>query len=386
MTINKLNKLYTFACGMLMLIMFATGCRLLYDQADDIKIGVIVPLSGEYAIYGEKVLDGIKLAAWQINQKGGINGKTVELLVRDNQSLFDPTAKAMDELVDRKIVMVIGAYASENTLALKPGALKHKIPVLAPIATNDVVTERNPFMFRACFNDTFQARALARFIFERGSSPNLGIMVDVNEEGVYSRDLGRRVEVEYRELGGSVVKVVGYYRGDVIFTPQLRELIKANVQAIFVPAYAPEANRIIRQARKLGFTGDIFGCDGWDEPELLVPEMGNPGKCSFSTMFSVEYDTIQVKEFITTIKAVTERPPGVCEAQGYDAMNVAAAALTHDADNVKSGLYRIKNFPGVTGPISINAERNVVTNVFFNHIVGNAKKGFSVKLLKILEP
>lgn len=368
-----------------------TGCSMLgmEDRADTVKVGVILPLSGEFAPYGKKVLDGIELAKDQFNDQGGVNGRKIILVVMDNGSIPAKTAEAMRKLVEKhNIPVVIGAYSTTCTLALKPVAMKYKIPVIAPMATNNVVTERNQYMFRSCFSDSFQGRAIACYAFADQHVTQVAVMLGIDENSTYSRDLGRIFSETFGRIGGKVVKTEGFYSSQDSFSAQLKNIQQEKGQGIFMPSYCNDGSRMIKETRSLGISCKLFGGDGWDEAEIFTNSGQEPGDCFFASMFSTEYKKPYVEKFIEDISRKTSQIPGACEAQGFDTMGIVADAmkLGIQPEDIMRGFFRVKNYPGVTGNISINSQRNAGKDIFIKKIVKQDNGLFGSKLVKILTP
>ncbi len=369
-------------------ILILAGCKT-PPSPESVKVGVILPMSGEFAPYGKKVFFGVKLMADEINAGGGIDCRKLDLVLIDNESKADKTAVALRTLAENKIFIVIGAYTSADTFALKPDALKYKVTVISPMATNDLVTERNPYIFRTCFSDSFQGKAIGRFAVQKMQLDKIGVMLNIDENGTYSRDLGRATTGELIASGGKVLTVEGYYRKSPTYVSLLKNIINAGVNGIFIPSYAEEAAKMINEARMLGYQGYMFGGDGWDEDEFFNKLGATPGHCFFVSMFSARYDSPETRHFLEKVRTETGgKEPGVCEAQGYDTMGIVAQAIRNSVFeyDIRDALYNIKDYPGVTGKISIDSDRNAVKNLFIKEVVKKADGFFGPRLIAVIDP
>jgi len=352
------------------------------------KIGVILPMSGNRAFSGKKSLAGIFLAHDQINKKGLVRGKIIKLLIIDNKSSIKGSRLAMQRLAKDKVTLVIAACSTANALAIKPIAKKIKIPVLLTISTGNVVTERNPYMFRCCFNDNSQAKVMARFAYKDKMYNNIGILLDLNEQVTYRRDLGRAFAADFKKSFGKGVKEIGYRSGTKNLMRQMREFKQSNVAAIFAPSDIPDAGMMLKQARKCGLTKAFLGSDGWDHPELFKYSGRRPEPCFITSMFSPESKLPGVQEFVRSIKARTGQLANADTAQAYDALKITAKALmlSKSKTDIRSGLYQIENYPGVTGSTSINAEGNAIKTIFVKKIIRKKNRAFGFKLIKTISP
>ncbi len=369
-------------------ILIISGCKT-PPHPEPVKVGVILPMSGEFAPYGKKVFFGIKLMADEINANGGIENRKIDLVLVDNESKADKTAVGLRLLAEKKIFIVIGAYTSADTFALKPDAFKYKVTVVSPMATNDLVTERNEYIFRTCFSDSFQGKAIGRFAVQKMQLDKIGVMLNIDENGTYSRDLGRATTGEIVASGGKVLTIEGYYRKSDTYVSQLLSIVNSGVNGIFIPSYAEEAAKMINEARKLGFQGYIFGGDGWDEDAFFNQLEPAPGHCFFVSMFSARYDSPETRHFLEKVRKETGgREPGVCEAQGYDTMGIVAQAIQNSVSeaDIRAALYNIKDYSGVTGKISINADRNAVKSLFIKEVVKKTDGFFGPRLIAVIDP
>ena len=368
----------------LILPMLGGGCSWWSGNGEnDLKIGVIMPLSGEFAPYGKAVIQGMEL--YREKYAAIHPDRHIVLLIEDNGGTPEGSLKAFETLVDRKQVQVIvGAYTSDDSFALKPLALRRRIPVIAPCATNDELTARNPYLFRACFNDSFQGKALGKYAWEKGGVKKLGVLwcLDANR-GDYSRGLARTVIEEFEKCGGAPVCKVGYRSGQTDFTAQLHEFKQAGVDAVFAPLYPDDILRLMKAVAALNDAPLIFGSDSWSS-DGLVEKLGEPGHGSFySCMFSRQYRNPVTTEFVNTARD-KGLEPGLCMAQGYDTLGILATVMKPGArgEDIASALRQVRNYPGVTGAISIYADGVTTQNVFIEKIVWDK---FNKRALKTLE-
>ena len=148
-----------------------------------IKIGSLQSTSCLYTTFGTSSENGIKLAAAEINKKGGVLGKTIEIDSADTESSTDKTPAAMLKLIDSdKVVAVLGEVASGRTLAAAPEAQRNRIPLLTPASTNINVTKVGDYIFRSCFTDDFQGVLIAKFTAENLKLKRAVLFIDNNSD------------------------------------------------------------------------------------------------------------------------------------------------------------------------------------------------------------
>jgi branched-chain amino acid transport system substrate-binding protein len=358
------------------------------DSPQETKIGVLLPMSGGRAFSGKKSLAGIFLAHDQINGKGLVRGKLIRLVIIDNKSSTAGSRRAMKKLIDEKVKLVIAACSTANALAIKSLAAKAELPVLLTLSTGNVSTERNPYMFRCCFNDEFQAKVMAAFASNMQMYNDMDVLVDLNEKVTYRRDLSRTFSAYYKKIPGKTVKEIAYRSGTKDFSGQMKTIRESKAAAVFAPSDIPDAGIILKQAREAGVRKAFLGSDGWDNKELFDYCGSNPGPCFLASMFSAESKLPGVSEFVKSIKKRTGKVPEPDTAQAYDALNIAVKALmlSKSLTDIRSGLYQIKKYPGVTGFTSINGAGDAEKTIFIKKIIKKSNNKFAFELIKTISP
>ncbi|MDD4180097.1 MAG: ABC transporter substrate-binding protein [Victivallaceae bacterium] len=358
------------------LFLLISGCAL-FNAQPEIIIGVTLPLSGSDADYGQRVLTGINLKCSELNEQAGKDEPKVSLRVIDNKSTSLGSAEAIKSLTTwYKTPLIIGAYSSSSTFAMRPEAEKYQVPVLAPTATADNLTLGNEYIFRTCFTDATQGRCLGSYAYHQQKMRKIAILVDADEENAQNRYLGFEVKKSFTECGGEVVLMDGFYNHESTFNRQLRNIVEAKVDGICFLADAQNAVRFIKESRIFGFDGFIFGGDGWDEENIYTDLGTNPGKCFYFGMFSPHYEYPEVKTFVENIMNISARVPAACEAQGYDTLGIAVKALKSGKKGaeLRQEILNIKDYHGVGGTISMRPDQNADKLIFVKGItVENGK-------------
>jgi len=307
-----------------------------------IRIGVNVPLSGALAPYGKGVLDGIRLRQRQINAAGGVSGRAIELVVEDNKGEKTDTRTAFKKLAEiNRVVAVIGPITSTNALAAKIDAEQYAVPMVSPTATNDQVTANARYVFRACFNDSFQGRIVANYAYQSLGLRRAAVLTDKNSD--YSKGLSGSFKSAFERAGGKVVAEEGYQQKDTNFGSQLVRIKKSAAEIIFVPGYPPEVPLIIQQAKVVGFPGRLCGADGWDSQAVLDNSGPNIEGCFLVGAFSPQDSRAVVQAFVRDMKQATGRTPGTFEALGYDSLFLLEKALAAGTtrQEVRAALHAI---------------------------------------------
>ena len=329
-----------------------------------VRIGVFMSTTGTTANFGISSVNGIKMAADEINAAGGINGKQVELLVQDDRSDASEAATIVTKFVTQDMVhAVIGEVASSRSIAAAPIAQNAKIPMLTPSSTNPEVTKKGDFIFRSCFIDPYQGAAIAQFAAKSLGAKTASIMVDRKND--YSTGLEKVINETFTRFGGKIVATQSYQEGDQDFNAQLTSLKGTNPEVIFVPGYYNDVGLIAKQARDKGITVPLIGGDGWDS-EQLYKIGGSALNGSYFTNHYSPFDTApNVVKFVTDYKAkYNGSTPDALAATAYDAANIMFDAIKRskslNGPDIRDALAATNAFPGVTGTVTFNQQRDAV--------------------------
>ena len=331
-------------------------------EPDAIKLGHYGSLTGKDAAFGVATRKGVLLAIEEINAKGGVLGRPLAYLVEDIHSKQGESATAVKKLISRdKVVAVIGANASANSLEAAPICQNSQIPMMAISSTNPRVTEVGDYIFRICFIDPFQGAVLAKFAHTSLKAKRVALLTAVNSP--YSVGLSAVLRQDFTARGGEIIAEQKYNEGEKDFRAQLTALRPLKPDVIAITGFYAEAALICLQARALGIDVPFIGGDGWEAPQLI--ELG--GKAVegtyYSTYFSAENDAPEVRAFVKKFSARwTNETPEAVSALGYDAVYLIAAAMTNAGTTagpkLRDAIAATKNFPGVTGQTTIDEKRN----------------------------
>jgi branched-chain amino acid transport system substrate-binding protein len=331
------------------------------EAQDDIRIGEVNPISGAIGQYGTTCHRGVQLAIDQTNQGGGVLGKKILLLTEDNQSKAGETSTIVRKFVTQdKVVAIIGDLTSSATLEGGPIAQASRIPMVTPLATNPKVTEIGDYIFRVCFIDEFQGRVMARFALEELKAKRAAILTDTKQD--YSVGLSGFFNQTFTGGSGTVVREQSYSSGDTDFRALLTSVKAAYPDVVFVPGYYPEVSIILKQARQLGISVPFIGCEAWDSPTLLAVAGKSADGCYFSNQFSPDDPSPVVQDFGKIYQAKFSARPDNFAALGYDAARVVLDAIERagstEPSAIRDALTQTKDFPGVSGNITIDSHRN----------------------------
>jgi branched-chain amino acid transport system substrate-binding protein len=342
-------------------------------KEDTIRVGVFNSLTGGTATFGISSTQGIQMAADEWNERGGLLGKKIELVVEDDQSKPDEAALAVTKLINQnRVVGILGEVASSRTLAGAPIAQKAGIPLITPASTNPKVTQVGDFIFRVCYVDSFQGVVCARFATQKLGLKRLAILKDIKND--YSVGLADYFKQNVLALGAEIVSEQSYSEGDTDFRAQITAMKSANPEGIFIPGYYTEAGLIAKQVREQNIAAVLIGGDGWDSPR--TPEIG--GEAVEGSFFCNHYsadDTSQaVQGFVARYKERHGYVPDAMAPLSYDAANLLFASIQKagsvEGRAIRDALAQTRDFPGICGNVTIDPERNARKSAVMIQISG----------------
>lgn len=344
-------------------LLIGFACQPSGRGVDNVRVGVFMSLTGTTANFGISSTNGIKMAADEVNNAGGINGKQIELLVQDDRSDASEAATIVTKFVTQdQVHAILGEVASSRSIAAAPIAQNAKIPMLTPSSTNPEVTRKGDFIFRSCFIDPIQGAAIAQFAAKTLGAKRAGIMVDRKND--YSTGLEKNISETFTRLGGQMVATQSYQEGDQDFNAQLTSIKGFNPEVIFVPGYYNDVGLIAKQARERGITVPLVGGDGWDSVQLYAIG-GSALNGSFFTNHYSPFDTDpKVQKFVNDYKSRYGAVPDALAATAYDAAHIMFDAIKRAKSlagpDIRDALAATKDFPGVTGKVTFNENRDAV--------------------------
>ena len=346
--------------GSALALLLSGGCR--KQDNTVIKIGEFASLTGKEAAFGQSSHKGTLLAVENANAAGGVLGKKIELLTEDNETKQGESATIAKKLISRdQVVALLGEVASTRSLEAAPICQAEKIPMISPSSTNPAVTQTGDYIFRVCFIDSFQGAAVAKFAWNTLKLRHIAVLTSVSS--AYSVGLAKYFKEGFAAVGGDVVLEQKYAEGDKDFKAQLTAIKAAGVDGLFVPGYYTEAALVCIQARELGLQFPIFGGDGWEAPELLTIGGAAMEGCYYTTHYSPENQAPVVQDFVRSFQArFGGETPDSMAALGFDSARVLLDAIrragTPEGGALRAAIAATRDFPGVTGTTTLDAERN----------------------------
>jgi len=333
-----------------------------------IKVGLIVPLTGDVKTFGESARNGAMLAFDEVNAAGGVKGKKVQVIATDDKN--DPTeaSNAGSKLIDMDgVVAILGSVSSKCSAPLSDKCQASKIPMITPTSTNPKVTvgedgKRKDYVFRACFIDPFQGTVGAKFALDSLKAKTAAVMYDVGND--YSKGLADYFRAAFEQAGGKVTAFESYAKDDMDYSALVTKVKQSNPDVLFLPDYYNKVGLIARKVRELGLKSTLLGGDGWDSPEMLKIAGDAIYNGYFTNHYSPDDPRPEVQEWVKKYEAKYGQKPDALATLGYDAALLLVQALKNapdvKPDEIKTAMQAIKDFPCVSGRITFDEWGNPI--------------------------
>jgi branched-chain amino acid transport system substrate-binding protein len=244
---------------------------------DTVKIGVILPLTGSQAAFGEALKNGYLIALDEINAKGGVLGKKVELDIYDDQSKPEQAVHGVSKLVDRDHVpIILGSFSSESTMAMIPAVTQHQVPLIIPIALADnLLQSKSPWIFRVGASTTDYARATAAFLKDNGAPETMAIVYENTNFGQSSM----KAMTAVAQAGGiKLVAVESYEAKSPDYRAMLQRVKRANPEVIYFCSYLLDATTLMRQSQEIDLNPKYYTSAGTGFAIAEFPTSKGAGK------------------------------------------------------------------------------------------------------------
>ena len=307
---------------MLALVLVLTASFAVADEA--IKVGVIGPMTGPYAVYGLAVQYGAQIAAEEINAKGGVQ---FEVLAEDDQGDGELGVNAYNKLLDDGVNIMLSTVTSGSCLSVSDVAFEDRVFMLTPSGSADAITEGKDNMYRVCFKDSAQGLASAQYIVDHNLATKVGVIY--NNALDYSLGIYNSFKAKAAERGLEIVAEAAFSDDtNADYSVQIAQMKDAGAELVFLPIYYTPASLILSQCASINYAPIFFGVDGMDG--ILTLEGFDTSLAEgvmLLTPFSADAQDDLTVNFVNTYKAKHGEIPNQFAADAYDGMYALLAAV-----------------------------------------------------------
>lgn len=345
------------------------------SKNDYLKIGAILPLTGNSASWGEQGKYGIELAVEDINSKGGINGKLVNVIYEDSKAIPKDAVSAIQKLINAdKVPAVIGDIVSATTLAMAPIVEKGKVVLIGISCSAPAISQAGQYVYRVWPSDLLEGSTFAKYVSSKGYK-NICVLHMKND---YGSGLAKVFEETFIEKGGNVPLVQGYSQDEIDFKPYLRKIQSKNCDGIYIMGYYQDAALILKQAREIGLKTQFFGATAVENSKLIEVAGDGANGLIYPTItdFDIKNPSPIAKDFISRFAKRFGVEPDWASSHAYDATLVICETMKRGSlsgSDIKATIDSVKIFNGVTGTITFDSNGDVVNKPVTIKIVKDGK-------------
>jgi branched-chain amino acid transport system substrate-binding protein len=327
---------------------------------ETLKLGLVAAMSGQSAKSGEAIVRGLSLAIDEINAKGGVLGKKVELVVRDDESNPAKGVIAARELVQReKVAAFFGGLDTPVSIAIVPFANQAKVPFIGVWAAGTAITQNGApenYVFRVSAVDDLVDVALVDHATKTYGVKKPG-MILINNPWGESNEKGLKVALEAKKLPFAGIEK--FQDSDVDVVPQLTRLKNEGADALFLVANVAPAAQVVKSLDRMGWNVPLIS--HWGPAGGRFTELAGPSaeKVHFIQTFSFSGNTNPkavavleaLKKRYPEVKTLADVTPAVGIANSYDAMHLLALAIAKagstEGPKIRTGFYAIDKYDGL---------------------------------------
>lgn len=376
---RTLRKLCAVAAAVLMCAGIAETAAAQSVHDDTFRIGWISPMTGPASKYGAD--SAAVLAMRDVNARGGVMGKKLELIMEDGKCSGPDAAFAARKLVEvDRVEFILGGHCSTETLAIAPIVEQAKVVTLAAVSSSPAISSAGDYVFRLSASGTVPVDQLAHFMREKRGYTRIAAVYEFTP---YVIPAAEYLEKHFLELGGSHVEMHAFNPGESDFRSTLAKIRASKAEAVYVAVQAQDtAAVVLAQIRQMNLKAALFGNEVAGNALTAHPELKDKSEGLVFSEAAFDPDTENTRAFIHSFNAMFDTdnlPYGVWTAESYDGVLLLADLINRcgpDKDAVKRCLYNVRNYEGVSGSISIDANGDGIRP----YVIKEVKEGKIVQL------
>jgi branched-chain amino acid transport system substrate-binding protein len=326
----------------------------------DARIGVISILTGQGSGYGEAITNGLKLAVNEINAKGEVK---IELVIEDSSGKQEQALAAGQKLINSsRVAAIIGPTLSTEMKVVGPEANASGVPIMGTSTTAAGITKIGKYVFR---NSLPESQAIPASVSKAVNKYKIRkVAILYGNDDVFTKSGFDTMKKVAEDLKLHIVAIETFQKGQSDYKAQLTKIKGLSPDAVFCSALYEEGAVILSQARKMGIKVPFVGGNGFNSPKVIEIAKGAAEGLVVATPWFADRNDPKVKAFVSRYDKAYGKKPDQFAAQAYDALYIMAEALKNagaaDRDRLRNALAGIRNFDGVLGRFSFDADRDVV--------------------------
>lgn len=351
----------------------AMGTLAVAFAQEPVRIGVVQPLTGPVAYDGNIYVNTVKMLVDEMNAKGGVLGRRIELVVEDGACNPAQSVNAAEKLAVRdKVVAILGAFCSTSTAAVMEVAKKYKIPLITGISTAAQLTEQgNPYFFRAVATTPMLGDAFGGALPAAVKAKRFAFLV-IND------DWGRSMVAAYpkaiERAGGTIVATEYFLQSELQFLSHITKIKASNPDAIILAANTQQAVGLTKQIRELGIEVPLIGEGSWTSDSYL--KLAGPASNGVYGLVEYVY-TIPTpinEAFVKEFKAKLKENPSKFAGAAHNAISIVVDAIKRagstDTEKIRDAMTKT-DYNGIVGNIKFDAKNQAYGQSVYLSLVKN---------------
>lgn len=338
----------------ILILFILVGCNSCNQKANDkkavIKIGAILPLTGNAANYGIGLKKGMDIATKEINSNS--TNPQIQIIYEDDKATPNSGIAAYNKLksID-KVSFIIGGMFSNVALSIAPIAEKDSVILMSPTASAVEFTKFGDHVFRIYPSDSYDGDFLANFSFTKLQAKSIAIIsVDAASTVEISNVFGDK----FKSLGGTISSSNNYKQGEKNFRTILQKLKSDSSKVVFIPGYIEDIATLLKQSKELGLNKTYLTISTvYDKKLIEIAGMAAEGLIFSAPVFDVNNTNSETQNFVNIFTKEYNTSPDILAAYGYDVVKISYQAVSKSANRtlseIISNLYNTIDYPGVTG-------------------------------------
>ena len=352
------------------------------QNGNNIKLGVIMPLTGPVAEPGTNALNGVKIAIDRFNEEN--NGKTIDLIIEDSKSSPKDGVSSIQKLINiDKVKIIIGDLMSSVFLAIAPIAESNKITMISPGASNPEVKNAGNYIFRNYPSDDYDGEVMAKYIYNKLNKKTT-VIIFVNND--YGNGVAGRFEQVFSSIGGQTLEKISYQEGQTDFKTIVTKTKNINPEIIYIVGNPNENGQLTNEIKVQNLKIPLSGNLSFENESFLKIAKGSFDSIVYSSpYFNLEKTDDYTQFFLKSYEQKYSKKPDIAAALGYDVAMILIQALknvNYNMDKINDELYKIKNFEGITGTTSFDEFGDVKKSIFIKSINSTGE----VKTIDLYKP
>lgn len=331
------------------------------ETKKQIRIGAILPLTGDAANYGNGLKKGMDLAIMEINSDS--TNAQIQIIYEDDKGIPTVGISAYNKLksID-KVYFIIGGMFSNVALSIAPIVEKDSIILMSPTASAVEFSKFGDHVFRIYPSDSYDGDFLADFSFNKLQSKSVAI---VTVDAASTVEISKVFSDKFKSLGGKISSTNNYKRGERNFRTILQKLKSDSSEVVFIPGYIDDIATLLKQSKELGLNKIYLSISTvYDKKLIEIAGAAADGLIFSAPAYDANNVNSETKEFVKLYTEINNTTPDILAAYGYDVVKISYKAISNspkrNLSEIITNLYETKDFPGVTGNTSFDKNGDVV--------------------------